>query len=386
MRISTWDLRVAVLWFAIFQFYIPNEKIYYVFQFAVAVFLLVDSLPEIKRNSKYFLLFLYPLTIMISCIVNRDSIAYTQVVRGFTSAFLMIDIFLLVGRYERRRGAEKLICTLYKMSKIYAIANVVWIIGLIVIGKLQDAVLNEFLFSRGKFPTAYLLLFYLMFFCMCWNGNKFISAKFKKQVFIVTAICCMGICSLIETATGILAILAFTFFVIFGRCIEKLIKNPIAIIGLIISSMFFVFLLGELLQIELVQNFIVDILHEDLSLTGRMALYSLLFPLVLKSGLWGGGFGSYVAATLAYHGWYNAQNGLAEIILTYGFVGGITFLLLVFISFVLAKNHSRVLYLTVLVFVIVAIVEIPFNSGFVLLLSLSQINYDGRLEFIGRRQ
>lgn len=374
------------LWLAIFQFYIPNKKIYYVFQFAVALLLFIDSLPEIKRNSKYFLLFLYPLTIMISCIVNRDSITYTQVARGFTSALLMIDIFLLVGRYERRRWGEKLINTLYKMSKIYAIANVLWIIGLIAMGKLQDAVQNDFLFSRGKFPTAYVLLFYLMFFCMCWNGNRLVSVRFKKQVFMLAAVGCIGICSLIETATGILAILAFTVLVLFGGNIEKLIKNPIAILCLIISSMFFVFLLGEILQIELVQNFIVNILHEDLSLTGRMELYSLLFPLVMKSGLWGGGFGSYVAATLAYHGWYNAQNGLAEIILTYGFVGGITFLLLVFFSFVFAKNHGRLLYLTILVFVIVAIVEIPFNSSFILLLSLSQIDYNGRLEFIGGRQ
>lgn len=322
---------------------------------------------------------------MISCIVNSDNIAYTQVARGFTSALLMVDIFLFVGRYEKKRGAEKLINILYKMSKIYVIANIVWIIGLIVVGKLQDAVLNEFLFSRGKFPTAYVLLFYLMFFYMCWNGNRFIPARFKKKLFVLLAVSCIGICSLIETATGILAILALIILSIFGGHIEKIIKNPLVIVALIILSMFFVFLLGEILQIELVQNFIVNILHEDLSLTGRMALYSMLFPLVMKSGLWGGGFGSYVAATLAYHGWYNAQNGLAEIILTYGFVGGITFLLLVFSSFIYAKNRSRVLYLTILVFVIVAIVEIPFSSSFILLLSLSQINYDGRLEFIGGR-
>lgn len=260
--------------------------------------------------------------------------------------------------------------------------NVLWIIILIATGNLQKAVLNEFLFSRGKFPTAYIFLFYLMFFCMVWKGNRYFPKRWKKSLFIIQAIGCIGICILIETSTGIIATLLFLMLTLLGKNLIRIIENPFVIVGLIIASMFLVFGLSAILQLPFVQNIIVNVLHEDLSLTGRMELYNLLYPLVMKSGLWGGGFGSYVAATLAYHGWYNAQNGLAEIILKYGFVGGVTFLTLVFISVAGDKSKNIMLYLAIFVFIIVAIVEVPFNNGFIFLLSLLQVQYDNKVDFI----
>ena len=39
------------------------------------------------------------------------------------------------------------------------------------------------------------------------------------------------------------------------------------------------------------------------------------------------------------------------------------------------------IYLTILVFIIVAIVEVPFNNGFILLLSLLQVQDDNKVYF-----
>lgn len=382
MKVSKYDLRIILLWFAIFQFYIPNEKIYYVYQAVVAGFIFLDSFAQIIKRPKYLLMFMYPLTIIISCIINRDTILYTQVFRGCIGALLIMDIFLVIKQYEKKRGVDKLFEILYNMSKLYVVFSILWVIVLGMMGSLQKAVLEEFLFMRGKFPTAYMLIFYLMFFGLTWNGNRIFSKKWKKTLFVLQVIACIGICTLIETSTGIMAIFIFLILTLFGKNLMRFIDNPFVIVGMIILSMFFVLGLSAILRFSFVQNIIVNILHEDLSLTGRMELYTLLFPLILKAGLWGGGFGSYIAATLAYHGWYNAQNGLAEIILTYGFAGCIAFLLLVFTSVVCAKNSNIMFYLVILVFIVVAVVEIPFNSGFILLLSLLQVQYDNRVDFI----
>lgn len=384
MKVSRLDLRVILLWVAIFQFYLPNEKVYYIYQFFVACFIFVKSFGEIKKCMNYTGAFFYSLVITVSCIINRNSILITQVARGFTNALLIIDTLLLFKQYERIRNGKKLIELLFKISKFYACMNVLWIAVLIVTGKLHSAVIGEFLFSRGKFLTAYVLIFYLMFFYMAWNGNRFFPSKWKKGLLVIQAIGCITICALIETATGIIAIIMFLFFLLYGGAIVRIFENPLAIVTAIIGSMLLIFCLKYILQLSFVQNIIVNVLHEDISLTGRMELYTLLGPLVLKSGLFGGGFGSYVAATLAYHGWYNAQNGLAEIILTYGFLGGISFLLLTFVLMYKAKNKNAALYSAIMVFIVVAIVEIPFNNSFILLLSLLQIQYSNRLNFIDK--
>lgn len=387
MKVSKLDLHIILLWFAFFPFYLPNQKIYYMYQFIIACIIFMESFMEIRRKPNYLVGFLYPIAIVISCIVNRNTIQYTQVVRGFASALLIIDVFLIVTRYERTRGVEKLFGILYGMSKFYVLMNVLWIMFLLLMGNLQSAIKEEFLFSRGKFSTAYMFIFYLMFFGLIWNGNHYISKRWKKPLFIIQAIGCMGICMLIETSTGIVAILVFLIGTFYGNRVIRIIENPFAIVAVIIGTMFLIFYLEIILQFSFVRHVIVNVLHENLGLTGRIELYSMLYPLILKSGLWGGGFGSYVAETLAYHGWYNAQNGLAEIILTYGFLGGATFLTLVFVSVRSAKNKNKMLYLAVFTFIVVAIVEIPFNNiGFILLLALLQVQYDKKSDFIKVRK
>lgn len=373
MKVSKLDMRMILLWIALFQFYLPNQKIYYVYQFFVAWLILTKSLKVMKDRLIYFIYFLYPLTIMISCIVNRNTILFMQVTRGFTNALLIMDMFLMIKQYESKRGVDKLFEIMYKMSGLYASLNVLWVIVLSITGNLRKAVQEEFLFSRGKFSTAYIFIFYLLFFSLAWDGNRCFPKKWKKALFIVQAIGCIVVCALIETSTGVLAVSMFLILDLYGRKILKRMENPFVVVVTMIISMFLVFGLSTILEFPIVQNIIINILHEDLSLTGRMELYQLLYPLVLKSGLWGGGFGSYVAATLAYHGWYNAQNGLAEIILTYGFVGGITFLLLVFATTAYSKNKNRVIYVAIYVFIAVAVVEIPYNSNFILLLALLQV-------------
>ena len=289
MKVSKLDLRIILLWTALFQIHLPNEKIYYVYQFVVACILFMESLMEIKKKSNCLSLFLYPITIVISCIINRNTILYTQVARGFITALLIVDVFLMIKRYEKKQGAQKLFYLLYKVSQLYAIINVLWIVALVGTGNLRKAVLDETLFLGGKFSTAYMLLFYLMFFCIAWNGNRCFPKRWKKALFAIQALGCIGLCSLIETATGIIAVVAFLLLILFGKRVIRIIENPFIMVGVIIGSMFLIFGLSMILEIPFVQNIIINILHKDLGLTGRMELYTLLYPLVLKSGFWGGG-------------------------------------------------------------------------------------------------
>ena len=370
VRINKLDIMIILLWCAIFPFYIPIKDLYYIYQLVVTIVIWLFCLSEIRRIPLIIFLWMYPITIIVSSIINRNTILYTQVVRGTTGALLMMGTFLIIHMYIRLKGTERLFAILYRMSKVYAVISILWVLGLIVIGKLGDAVQNEFLFLGGKFPTAYMLIFNLMLFLISWKGNKLLKSKYKKTIFFVLCLVDIIVCILIETATGVVAIALFFVFMILPGKILKIVNKPVVLIMLIVGSMVIVFSLNIIISLPIVQSLIVNVLHEDLSLTGRMQLYELLFPLMMKSGLWGGGYGSYVATRLGYHGWYNAQNGLAEIILTYGFLGAGSFLLMVFTVSLKSKEQIKPLNSALLVFIIIAIVEIPFNMSFVLLLAL----------------
>lgn len=370
IHINKLDFMVILLWIAIFPFYLPFTEIYYIYQIIIASAIMILTVFEWNKIPGKLFIFIYPSVVVISCFANHSTILFTQVIRGITSALLMVDIFALFHKYIRRNGTEGLLNILYKMSKFYFVMNVIWIATLMIVGRLNNAIQNETLFSRGKFPTAYMLIFYLMFFYTTWSGNRIFSKKRKRMIFIILSLICIILSVLIQISTGIVAVTLFLLIMLMPSKIRQFINKPMVLVGLIIASMVTVFSLGVILSSSIVQDLITNVLHEDLNLTGRMQLYELLYPLMLQSGLLGGGFGSYVASGLAYHGWYNAQNGLAEIILTYGFVGAGAFLILVFTSSLYSENNMEPLNAAILVFIIVAIIEIPFNLSFVFLLAL----------------
>ena len=150
----------------------------------------------------------------------------------------------------------------------------------------------------------------------------------------------------------------------------KLISNPVVAIIAMVISMGVIFVLNAILALPIVQTLIVKILHEDLGLTGRTRLYTLLYSLLVKAGIFGYGFGSYVTTSLEYHGWANAQNGLAEIILTYGWWGAISLLAIVFNRVRQHKIELIPLNAALLTFIVVAVVEIPYDAKFILLIMM----------------
>ena len=368
--VNKMDILAILFWIMIMGFYTPYQAIYYVYQAIVAIIIFIAAFSEIKGVMKNGIILLYPCGIVISCILNKNTILYTQMMRGFIYALIVLDTFLFLNKFVKKRGSDRLITIFYKMSSIYFAVSIVWIMVLAVNKRLEFAIQNEQLFLGGKFPTVYCLIFFLMFFCLHWSGDKVFHYKAKKYVFIILSILCIILSYILEVSTGIVAIVLFSISVLFFDKIIKLIGNPVVAIIAMSISMGAIFVLNAILALPIVQTLIVKILHEDLGLTGRMRLYTLLYSLLVKAGIFGNGFGSYVTTSLEYHGWANAQNGLAEIILTYGWWGAISLLAIVFNRLRQRKVELIPLNAALLTFIVVSVIEIPYDAKFILLIMM----------------
>ena len=368
--VNKMDILAALFWIMIMGFYTPYQAIYYVYQATIAIEIFIVAFSEVKGAIKNGIILLYPCGIVISCVLNKNNILYTQMIRGFVYALIILDIFLFLNKFVKKRGSDRLITIFYDMSLLYFIISVVWIIVLAVSNKLEFAIQNEQLFLGGKFPTVYCFIFFLMFFCLHWSGNKVFHYKIKKYLFIILSILCIVLSYILKASTGIVAIAFFSISVLFLDKLIKIISNPVIAIIAMSISMGVIFALNAILALPIVQTLIVKILHEDLGLTGRMRLYTLLYSLFVKAGIFGNGFGSYVTTSLEYHGWANAQNGLAEIVLTYGWWGAISLLAIVFNRLRQRKVELAPLNAALLTFIMVAVVEIPYDAKFILLIML----------------
>lgn len=372
-KINLLDTLLILFWIAIVGIYVPNPSIYYIYQGIITIIVFLISISEIKNLFLQGEILILSGIIVISCILNRNQILYTQVIRGIVYGLLIVDMFIFLKKYIKIRGAYKLIENFYKISKVYFVINLIWIFILLINGNLIECIQNEKLFLGGKFPTVYSFIFYLMFFCMYWSGNKVFPFSMKKKLFLFISIICIWMSYLLQASTGIIAITIFVLLELFGEKIVSFMNKPMMIILLLVISFSVIFFLNIILNNSLVQYIIIDILHEDLGLTGRMQLYKLLYNLLHKAGIFGNGFGSYVTSTLEYHGWANSQNGLAEIILTYGYAGAIAFIAIIFESYRKNKMIVNSLSITIITFIIVAVVEIPYDAKFLLLVILLRI-------------
>lgn len=235
---------VILLWIAIFPFYTPNERLFYVYQFMVAVIVTFFTLLELTKITGSILLCLYPLVIIISCVFNWSTILYTQIFRGVILALLILDIFLLLHKYLRTKSSLTLFNIFYGLSKLYLIINILWVLALIITDRINEAVRNNFLFSKSKFTVAYMCIFFLMFYCIIWSGNKLFSKKYKRIIFIMLSLICIMLCVMVQTATGVIAVMLFTFLMLLPQKKLQLMNNPVILVTLILVSMWIIFSLS----------------------------------------------------------------------------------------------------------------------------------------------
>ena len=112
-------------------------------------------------------------------------------------------------------------------------------------------------------------------------------------------------------------------------------------------------------------------MHEDTTLTGRMMIYQNVLKLLMMNPWFGFGAENNYAMSHTVAMGMNTQNGLADIIVSYGVVGACLILLLMVVSLLKRKeDYSRSYMALMYTFIIVSMVEITLGNYFLITLAL----------------
>ena len=157
---------------------------------------------------------------------------------------------------------------------------------------------------------------------------------------------------------------------------KKFFSNPIVIIGFLILSMLMIFIIPELLKLKLVQFVVQDIMGKDLTLTDRLRYYERAVDVYKQGGIWlGYGYESNVMRDNIAFG-TNIQNGLAHIMLSFGLIGGLALIIMIFRSVHISNQNKKItcnvplrasnwaLYAVLYGFIFAAIAEISLSFVF----------------------
>ncbi len=108
--VNKMDILAVLFWIMIMGFYTPYQAIYYVYQATVAIIIFIAAFSEIKGAIKNGVILLYPCGIVISCILNKNNILYTQMMRGFIYALIISMHFYILNKFVKKRGSDRPIC------------------------------------------------------------------------------------------------------------------------------------------------------------------------------------------------------------------------------------------------------------------------------------
>ena len=286
---------------------------------------------------------------------------------GLTTSFKILVSFLFIQYLKAKRDVKSFFVCLYYIVFFYAIVSD---FSMLLLG-IQESGTGYLL--GNKFTVSYFHLFLAVLYQV--QRKCKINSTSYYRAFLLWALL---ISVLVHCSTAVIGVLFLFICDIKGFIMHKIIYNPMFFLSLIVVSVLFAFFYQIVLDIPFVQYIIVDLLGEDLTLTGRIYIYDAVLNVIEINPLWGYGIGNSYQLLHFLYDYPNAQNGFINLFLEQGIIGSV---IVIFFFFLIVMNQvkNRIKEITfsmiclLYAMVLMAFVEITIDLWYLLLLSLLQI-------------
>lgn len=314
-----------------------------------------------KKYSKInsiFLIFIVSMT--ISSLLNPNTF------RGFLFILKFFIGFTFFEIVASKKRIHNIVHEFYILFLIYMLISDSLVI-------FKPSLFNNYkeYFIGNKFYLVYHNILTLLFLSI--NNNHKKNNLFNHIFFIIISIISIYISIKVDCITGLLGIIMTIFLIEIFDFFKRNLFNAKIIFIIMFFSCSLLLLFSQILKVEQVSNFIINVLHGDVTLTGRTYIYEHVFEIIKSKILLGYGYGN------GYETMYNAikapntQNALLECILNFGVIGlGIMLHLFYKIinNFYVNSKKKNVLIIYIIVFSILGMVEITIDLKFLSIIAI----------------
>ncbi|MDJ8944481.1 hypothetical protein PTN97_10545 [Clostridium perfringens] len=343
----------------------------YVVLFIVSIFLAFNY--NVIFNKKYktvnLILFMYLFMVLLSSYINKNNeLSRDSFLSAIVLVAMILEVFLLFEYFSIKGKVDKLICTLYYLVLFYLILT-----DIIMIIKPTLYIEKGMYYLIGnKFTVSYLHLQCIILYLQK-NKNNF-NLRQKILLFIHCLITLL-VCIYVECSTGIMGFFIMLLYIIIGRKHGTILKNPKNILLTILISSSILILFSGILNNKFIAFFIENILHEDITLTGRMTIYSKLAVVFSDHICFGYGVGSSFDIIMKTIGAPNTQNGVLECILEQGIISVSLLMVLIYVIFKkIQKSSEKVVVVTILyIYAVLSSIEITLDISFIIWLAIALV-------------
>lgn len=306
-------------------------------------------------------IFIFITIIIISAVYNKVNLH-----RGILYAIKILEIFLF-WEYVYQRNEQK------SVIKIFLYLAVVYVIitDMLIFFKPNLYLNNSKNYLLGnKFHVSYLHILLFVFYSYYNYGKNDAIVKIFKVLIWSWAVV---ISIITECSTAVIGciLIAIVNLVAKKKNIKNL-SNPKAIILTLVISCSILLFFSGILHIKPVQYLIVNILHEDLTLTGRMYIYEKDFGIISEKLFLGHGYGNSYDVMFDAIRAPNTQNGLLECLLNFGVIGTTLLLLIIYRVFKDYDKNSNMnaIIVYLYVFSILGMIEVTIDIKYIALIAM----------------
>ena len=225
-----------------------------------------------------------------------------------------------------------------------------------------------------KFYVCYLNIILLSTYLMRFN---FLALRRKQRIFVNGLFILTFLLSIrTQCTTMIIGVIVFYYLLYKLKGKSKLYKPGFYLFGLFVFDILFLLIINWILTIPVVQYIIVDILKEDLTLTGRVGIYAKLGAVLNERPLIGFGWGNSYVTSLMYEIGSNLQNGLLNMYIEIGLLGCFLYLtLIIFLMKYSIKNKSSYpIICFIYMMLVLSSIEIIYTNYFTSFVTLLLLN------------
>lgn len=155
-------------------------------------------------------------------------------------------------------------------------------------------------------------------------------------------------------------------FIVKGERLRFLYRPSTYLFGLFVCDILFFLFITWIMTLPIIQYIVVDILGEDLTLTGRLWMYEQLGNVLAECPLYGFGIGNAPLTTFMYGVGENAQNGLFNMFIESGYIGTIAYLMTILLM--IKQTEKKRFYFPIISFMymmlLLSTIEVTFTTYF----------------------
>ena len=369
-KISIYTLITYLLFVAVFKPYFLPDVIRVTIKVCVLVFVFLFLLVKVPVKELFNYALVFGGVVLLSCIAAtfRGNYGVRNILDSILYFLTFYDLYTFAQLCYKKGKAAIFRNALYQINLVYCVLT---IISIMLNGVQNNSNQAAYLFGN-KFVSMYLFILLISLYGSTHDMERYHNQVLMFGLFVVS----IAISLYVGCATVTVTLVFLLVFLLIPASIQNKLVRPSIMVVLLIMSAVILIWIELILKIDFISRIVSDFFHKSYTVTGRLEIYGVYIWGMIKRHFWFG-YGYSNSIMMSYTNLYaNAQNGVLEFFMTFGFVGVVALFCMVYHCYKYGHKNGNTTYiaLTTLAMIIAGIFEVTINWFFLLSLCLIRWN------------